>query len=308
MRITAVIPTYNSASLLGRSVGSVLAQTSPVDEVIVVDDGSTDATRDVVAAFDGPVRYVRQEHAGVSAARNAGIREAGCEWIAFLDADDEWFPHKIARQRDILARHPSLHWCACAPVLVVNRNGRREEVSRLKENVPGRPSVVRYFRDALDLNFGTGCYVIRRSALDEAGPFDTSLRRGEDRDVWWRIAMRHPMIGFCWEVCWRIHVDTPNSLSKSGDDGQGQLAMLCRNLQLAQSLGPRAFGRFYPFARMHALDYLYRAAGRHASISAEQIDEARRLFPPLPRQRMLIGLLAALPKPVARKVLNRVTL
>jgi glycosyltransferase involved in cell wall biosynthesis len=94
--IAAVIPSYNSANLIRRALDSVQNQIRPVDEIIVIDDGSTDNTEEVVSAYTG-VRYIRQKNSGVSAARNAGIDAAQSDWVAFLDADDEWLPEKIDR-------------------------------------------------------------------------------------------------------------------------------------------------------------------------------------------------------------------
>lgn len=94
--VTAVIPAYNRAHLLPRAIESVLAQTSPPREVIVVDDGSTDDTSAVVSSYGGRVRYVHQTNAGGAAARNRGVGEANTEWIAFLDSDDVWLPNHLA--------------------------------------------------------------------------------------------------------------------------------------------------------------------------------------------------------------------
>jgi glycosyltransferase involved in cell wall biosynthesis len=96
--IAAAIAVYNGAKLIRRSLDSILAQTRPADEVIVVDDGSTDRTAEVVQGYGPRVRYIRQENSGVSTARNQAAREAQSEWIAFLDHDDEWLPEKLARQ------------------------------------------------------------------------------------------------------------------------------------------------------------------------------------------------------------------
>ena len=97
--VSVIIPTYNRAHLLPRALESVLAQTFEDLEVLVVDDGSTDGTEAVVTGYDDRVRYLRQpQNAGVSAARNRGLREARGEFVAFLDSDDEWFPEKLARQ------------------------------------------------------------------------------------------------------------------------------------------------------------------------------------------------------------------
>jgi glycosyltransferase involved in cell wall biosynthesis len=96
-QVTAVIPTYNRASLVPRAVASALAQTSPPSAVIVVDDGSTDETRAVLEAFAGRITYLRQPNGGASAARNAGVAVATTPWVAFLDSDDVWAPQFLER-------------------------------------------------------------------------------------------------------------------------------------------------------------------------------------------------------------------
>ncbi|MHC5139531.1 MAG: glycosyltransferase family 2 protein, partial [Planctomycetota bacterium] len=98
LTISAVIPAYNAAKYIARSIDSVLAQTHPVDEIVIVDDGSTDNTAAIIKDYGDKVRYIHQPNAGVSAARNTGIEAATGNWIAFLDADDEWLPEKIKRQ------------------------------------------------------------------------------------------------------------------------------------------------------------------------------------------------------------------
>jgi glycosyltransferase involved in cell wall biosynthesis len=100
--ISVVIPTYNRATLIGRAIESALGQTRRPYEVIVVDDGSTDDTRQKVAAFGDAVRYVYQENAGASVSRNMGVREAASDWIAFLDSDDIWLEHHLSRVADAI--------------------------------------------------------------------------------------------------------------------------------------------------------------------------------------------------------------
>jgi len=104
--ISVVIPAYNAAGTIGRALDSVIAQTHPAREILVVDDGSTDRTAQVVSEYGGRVEYLYQDNAGPGAARNAGIRAAHGEWIAFLDADDEWLPHRLALQAELLQRDP----------------------------------------------------------------------------------------------------------------------------------------------------------------------------------------------------------
>ena len=120
MTVSAVIPAYNSGESIARAIESVLCQTYPADEIIVVDDGSTDNTAEMVQSFGERVIFIRQENAGASVARNTGIQAARFDWIAFLDADDEWVPEKLRLQVELLQRHPELVWtmsnyfsCAC---------------------------------------------------------------------------------------------------------------------------------------------------------------------------------------------------
>jgi glycosyltransferase involved in cell wall biosynthesis len=105
--VSVVIPTYNRAHLLKESLDSILRQTVPVREIIVVDDGSTDNTQELVRSYGQPVILLTQNRAGESAARNRGKAHASSEWIAFLDSDDVWRPTKIAKQLQYLEHHPS---------------------------------------------------------------------------------------------------------------------------------------------------------------------------------------------------------
>jgi glycosyltransferase involved in cell wall biosynthesis len=105
LRISAVIPTYNRGRHVGRAIESVLAQTCPPSEIVVIDDGSSDDTPSIVGAYP-QVRYIRQQNRGVASARNRGVREAAHEWIAFLDSDDCWAPEHLERMRSaICATH-----------------------------------------------------------------------------------------------------------------------------------------------------------------------------------------------------------
>lgn len=107
-RFSVVIPVYNGAATIGRAIDSVLAQTHPAAEVIVVDDGSTDATREVVTAYGKRVRYTHQANTGPSAARNKGVSDATGDWIAFLDADDWYYPERLRVHAEMIERTPDL--------------------------------------------------------------------------------------------------------------------------------------------------------------------------------------------------------
>ena len=110
--ISVVIPAFDSEATIARAIESVLAQTYKDYEIIVVDDGSKDGTGDAVRAFGDKVNYIYQENAGVSVARNTALAAAKGEWIAFLDADDQWLPDKLEKQMQLLERKKGLKWCS----------------------------------------------------------------------------------------------------------------------------------------------------------------------------------------------------
>lgn len=184
--VSVVIPTYNRAHLLPRAMRSVLAQTWSDIEVIVVDDGSTDETPDVVRRFrDARVRLIRLDrNGGAARARNEGIRAASGEWVAFLDDDDEWLLEKLEYQARSLAReesHASVVYCQgylndgltgrIAQLRVVPHEG--DVFDRLLTGwVPPTPSL----------------FMVKRSALIAAGGFDETFPCAEDTDLWLRLA------------------------------------------------------------------------------------------------------------------------
>src|SRR5262249_49148666 len=108
MPVSVVIPAYNCAPLVREAIASALAQTAPPFEILVIDDGSTDDSRALIAEFGSPVRYVWKPNGGVSSARNRGLAEARGDLIAFLDADDLWHPDKLRRQVEVLLERPEL--------------------------------------------------------------------------------------------------------------------------------------------------------------------------------------------------------
>ena len=110
IQIDVVIPTYNRAALVGRAIESALAQSRAPDRVIVVDDGSTDATPEVVRSYGDRVSYLRTPHHGVAAARNAAVAESDAEFVAFLDSDDTWLPDHLERLADAVADTAAAAW------------------------------------------------------------------------------------------------------------------------------------------------------------------------------------------------------
>ncbi|MCY4297344.1 MAG: glycosyltransferase family A protein [Gammaproteobacteria bacterium] len=185
--VGVVIPTFNRAHTLGRALDSVLAQTLRPERIIVVDDGSTDGTAELVAGYPG-VGYLHQPNRGVSAARNLGIRHCDCDWIAFLDSDDEWLPEKLEVQFEALAREPGHQLIHCDEIWI--RNGRRVNPGQRHRKRGGR-----IFEHCLPLCvISPSAAVIARGLLRETGLFDETLPACEDYDLWLRICRRHPVL------------------------------------------------------------------------------------------------------------------
>lgn len=185
--VSVVIPTYNRSAFLKEAVDSVLAQTAAADEVIVVDDGSTDVTPSVLKAFGPPVRSLRQENAGVSAARNAGIRAARGEWLAFLDSDDLWRPRKLEAQLAYLSVRPEMRICQVEEIWI--RNGKRLNPRKYHRKPSGFCFPLLLDRCLVS----PSAVMIHRDVLEEVGLFDETLPACEDYDLWLRIGCRWPI-------------------------------------------------------------------------------------------------------------------
>jgi len=189
--ISVVIPTYNRAALLAEAIDSALAQTRPPDEIVVVDDGSTDATTAVLARFAPKVRAVRQDNAGEAAARNRGVAEARGPWIAFLDSDDRWEPAALERLEAAARAHPD------AGLVAMRARAIRSDGTPTAR-VHGKKSPGPYFSTRSLLVGDAGGVLmplVRRDLLLSAGGFDTALASATDCDMWLRLSFVTTMIG-----------------------------------------------------------------------------------------------------------------
>ena len=186
--VGVVVPTFNRAHTLGRALDSVLAQTLRPSQIIVVDDGSTDATAELLAKYRDVVICLRQENRGVSAARNLGIRHCEADWVAFLDSDDEWLPEKLEAQMSALAEAPEHRIVHCEENWI--RRGRRVNQARKHRKQGGW-----IFRKCLLLCvISPSAALIERKLLEEIGGFNEDLPACEDYDLWLRICSRHPVL------------------------------------------------------------------------------------------------------------------
>ncbi len=186
--VSAIIPAFNRADLVADAIDSVLYQTEPPDEIIVVDDGSTDNTLQKLDDYRPKISIITQENKGVAAARNIGIKAATCEWLAFLDSDDLWMPQKLQRQKSVLSEKPDFRICYTGEVW--QRSG--EPVNSKKQ--PQRFSGWIYKHCLPRCIIAASSVMLHRSVLDHVGYFDETLPACEDYDLWLRISHNYPVL------------------------------------------------------------------------------------------------------------------
>ena len=179
LSIAAIIPTYNYAHGINQAIASALNQTLPPVEIIVVDDGSTDGTRNVLDTYGSRIRYLYQQNRGASAARNAGVLATNCDWVAFLDHDDEWYPTKLACQAASV-RESGAEFCYTGYERFAN--GRFEEI--MDPPAPNQLFPELRFQNVLG---PSSMFLVRRSTFVSLGGFDERLGAScED----WEFAVR----------------------------------------------------------------------------------------------------------------------
>jgi glycosyltransferase involved in cell wall biosynthesis len=250
MSISVVIPAYNAARYIGRALDSVLAQTHKPDEIIVVDDGSTDDTAGIVETYSSQVRLIRRENAGASVARNTGINAAKSEWIAFLDGDDEWLPEKLQLQSQLLQRNSQLVWatanfiyCHCGQ----NLHSQKLDAPKGQALLNGRDFFEDYFDAFTKAAAGwTGTMIVKRSVLIESGLFSSDQMRFNDEDMWWRIAYRYPKIGYNSKPLAIYHMHVPDSVTKKYEVPKSLNQLIDNHIRIATEHGQ--LDRFKPCA------------------------------------------------------------
>ena len=191
MRISVVIPLYNKRSSVLRALDSVLSQTFQPEEIIVVNDGSTDGSEELVIELNYPkVRLINQLNGGVSAARNRGIKEANGDWIAFLDADDEWKPGYLEIIYLLNISYPTCNILATKYILQ-DFNGIQKEIILNKVTFSGAHGIMEnYFEVASCSNppICSNSLVVRKIALNDINGFQPGIESGEDLLTWARLA------------------------------------------------------------------------------------------------------------------------
>jgi GT2 family glycosyltransferase len=295
--VTVIIPAYNAARFIRPTIDSVLDQTFQDFEFIVVDDGSTDDTADVVRSYEPRLRYLWKANGGQSSSRNVGIREARGEFIAFLDHDDLWYPEKLARQVALMQAAPRLGVVTTGSVLFDDHGDLQTEIPVL----PATSGPALLARLLLGNVIGSCSKVLVRSAcFRELGAFDEQLRMAEDWEMWYRIGLRYDIVVIPEPLIrYRIH--------------QGNFSSHSARLNLANEMVflQRAFAepgfRPGPWLRGHALAERHlaaaighREAGEHGPMLAS-LARALLLHPPIAARKVCAGILLAplRPRPLA---------
>ncbi len=202
--ISVIIPTFNRADFLDRALTSILGQSLQPDEIIVIDDGSTDNTQGLVKGDYPQVKYIYQENKGVSAARNLGLSKAQSKWLAFLDSDDEWLPKKLAMQVEQLNQNQDIKLCHTNEIWI--RNEKR--INQMKKHKKHRGWI---YDKCLPLcAISPSSVIIHRSLFDSIGNFDESLPACEDYDLWLRICAYYPV----------SYIEEPLIIKRGGHDDQ----------------------------------------------------------------------------------------
>jgi glycosyltransferase involved in cell wall biosynthesis len=204
IKVSIIIPTYNRGWIIKEAIESVLAQDFIDFELIVVDDGSTDNTSEILHSYREDITVFQQNNKGVSAARNRGLSEASGRFIAFLDSDDLWLPKKLSRQVDYFNLNPDAMICQTEEIWI--RNNMRVNPKKRHKKLSGM-----IFEPSLDLCLvSPSAVMIRRSLFEEVGGFDETLPACEDYDLWLRISCRYPV----------FLIDTPLIIKRGGHSDQ----------------------------------------------------------------------------------------
>jgi glycosyltransferase involved in cell wall biosynthesis len=246
--VSVVIPAYNIAEYVGRAIESVLAQRRKADEIIVVDDGSTDGTAQAIKKYLPQVKYIHQENRGLAGARNTGIRNSTCDFVAFLDGDDEWLPDFLDKHLSLLARNPSLVWSSSNYYSVLHAEGRQAPIIETAKAVKALNGN-EYFPDffaayAMGIVGLPDTMVMRRDIVMDAGMYDESLRFAEDWDMWMRVAYRWPRIGYVAEPMALYNLDRPGSLmfaTPNAEKMRTNCDLMDKHIKLASESGCRKY-------------------------------------------------------------------
>jgi glycosyltransferase involved in cell wall biosynthesis len=210
--VSVVIPAYNAEQYIRRALDSVLSQTWQAGEIIVVDDGSTDRTEDILKYYSDKIIYIRQSNFGASVARNTGIERATGNWIAFLDADDQWLPTKLEMQNRHLQDNSDLVW-TYGNYWIFDSHGKSRKLAFISPPAIIKGEIIPDYLIVHSVHcIRTSTLVVTKKALLEAGLFVPDLK-WEDTDIFLKIAYNHPCIGYLGDPLINYQNDSDDSLT-----------------------------------------------------------------------------------------------
>ena len=304
LNISVVIPVYNSEQWIARAIQSVLNQTVKPNEIIVVNDGSTDHTAEDIKKFDNHVRYIYQDNAGPGAARNNGIKNTTGEWIAFLDADDQWYRYKLASQIAILSRYENLKWCACSYDIQKASGIEKRTIGYLSRHELVAhgffPNALRIARR--DSFFHTSGMLIHKSVFDKVGLFDESLRQAQDNDLWRRIALQYPTIGYCSFPCHIYHTEIEGSVAKGNASSSCNFRSMAKSLPIAKKYSPELYNEFLRLARATSFRWLVKLPFQRPDLLGTTYKEYLGIVPLSKPATIILKIMRILPQKIARKL------
>ncbi len=249
--VSLIMPAYNSERYISRAIDSVLAQTLPVDEIIVVDDGSQDNTLEVLSGYGDKIKVIKQANGGASVARNTGIAAASSQWIAFLDSDDEWLPDKNRLQIELLKRNSDLKWISSNHIrCLCNSNIQRVHHCEKKADILlcGKEYFSDFFDAFIAQTYGNASNImIKWNVFDEVGMFPIGQKNVNDMDMWWRTGLKYPELGFVNQPLSIYHLDIPDSLTHTAKKWDQYIDMVNRTVMLADDCG--RLDKFLPSAK-----------------------------------------------------------
>jgi glycosyltransferase involved in cell wall biosynthesis len=272
---SVLIPSYNVERYVAAAIESALAQTYRPIEIVVVDDGSTDSTGDVVRSYlqHPEIRYVHQQNRGLAGARNRAIDESHGELIGLLDADDIWMPGKVEACAEYLGAHPDVGWVTTDCYLMRDFECTEDRYygTIVPKDFP--VGVEQQLQGIATRNFVSVSTVIRRELFDRFGRFDEGLRRSEDYDLWIRFLLGGSSVGRVAEPLGFYRLRADSLSADRAPQWQSHLTVLERHIPALWARGARAPAReCYDIARRLANSGRRARAARFAYMAARAPD------------------------------------
>ena len=232
-KVSIIIPTYNQAEYLKEAIESVLNQTYKNIEIIIVDDGSTDNTLEVVASFDNKIVYIQQRNKGASSARNTGIKEASGEYVAFLDSDDMWIKNKLEKQIEFIKNDPEIGLLGTGCYEMINMGKMI-----YKKIFPAKNEILQ--KDLIKYNpFIQSSVIVEKDVFNDIDLYDEKFKESEDYDLWLRIAQKYKVANLPEALVTKRYYE--KGLSKNKDSKQLYFALKAKKNAIKRKQYPKSY-------------------------------------------------------------------